>query len=418
MKRFSFFNSRNSLSILASVCIGLAVSSCGPNVDPIDPVDTDGVINAHITASRTLTDRNPNGVDYTVKGEISIKNSAIVTVEPGVTIQFEQDAAFIMEDFGALKAVGTAAKPITFTGKQATKGFWKGLIYVGSNNTDNQLSFCTIEYGGGDIYLYDEGNVVIGSDDYGAARVAINNSTIRNSSKSGIYLAGNSFLDNFTTNTITGNDGSPMSVDARASDMITATNDYSGNGENYVMIIGNPFGSNWITKDILWEKLNVPYGIKDDINMRKTLTIAAGTEVVGLSEAGFYVDGEGANLGKLVVAGTASNRIKMRGLQSTKGFWKGIFLWGGEANLSYCDIDYAGGYSAFDGGVGSAAIVAESYYEHVSSLTVTSCTVNNSNHWGIIVDTDPDAGSGGVGSTFTNNGVTYSGNVDGNYKTY
>lgn len=413
MKQLRFFRNHLSILLLSTAFVGLGLSSCSRATDTPTPNNDSDIISQDISSSRTLTDRNPTGVDYTIKGEISVKSSAILTVEPGVTIQFEQDAALLMEDFGALKAVGTAAKPILFTGKQALKGFWKGLIFVGSNNTENQLSFCTVEYGGGDNYLYQEGNVVIGSNDYGAARVNINNSTIRRSSKAGFYVAGNSYVDNLTNNVITENDGAAAHFDSQAADQLKAGNDFSGNSENYVLIEGNGH----ITKNMTWIKLNVPYGIKDEIYLEKTLTLAAGVQVLGLSNAGFYVDGEGAKTGKLVAAGTASAHVSLTALQATKGFWKGIFLWGGEANLTYCDVDYAGAYKTFDTAY-NAAIIAESYYDQVSSLTVTNCSVNNSAHWGIAVDTQPDAGSGGIGSTFQDNGISYSGNVEGDYGIY
>lgn len=407
-----------SRMMMLSSLIGLVAVSCGP--DPVTPPGPDaGLIDANITANRTLTDRVPGpGVDYTIKGEISVKNSAVLTVEPGVTIQFEQDAYLLMEDMGALHAVGTAASPILFTGKQATKGFWKGLLFVKSNNTQNELTYCTVEYGGGSNYLYEEGNVVLGSDDYGLARLKLNNTTLRNSSSMGFYISSESYLDAFANCTITGNNNAAVRVEAQNSDLLNASNDYSGNTENYVIVDGAQFGGENIQRNMTWVRLNVPYAIKHEVQIEKTLTIASGTQILGLSDAGFYVNGEGAKVGKLLVNGTAANPVIMNGEQETKGFWKGIFLWGGEATLNYCTINNAGAYSTFDFTSVKAAIVAESYYDQVSKLTVNNSSIINSGFYGVAIDSDPDAGSNGVSSSYTKMNVTYNGNTNGNEYNY
>lgn len=408
--KHSFFFQIATLSCIAA----LLVSACKPKV--VNPID-DGILKGSLTENLTLTDRVAGaGVDYTVQGEYSIEG-ATLTVAPSVTIQFEQDASMLMIDMGALNAVGTAAQPIIFTGKQATKGFWKGLFFINSDNIKNELTYCTIEYGGSNADYYQEGNVVLGDNLNGRARLSMQHTTIRNSASMGMYVSSESFLDIFTNCTITGNDNAPVQIESDNSDVLDSSNDYSGNTENYILVEGDTYEGKPILRNMTWDKLNVPYGINNNIVVEKTLTIAAGTVIHGLNNSGFYINGQDTKIGKLQINGTASDPVMMDGEQATAGYWKGIILWCGDADISYCTINHAG-QSQVSGGTERAAVIADSYYEHVSNLIMTNCTISNSAHYGVAVDSVPDAGSGGVGSIFTNNGVVFNGCVDGDIFVY
>lgn len=71
-----------------------------------------------------------------------------LTIEPGVTIAFEQDAGMEFKDKSSFKMQGTADKPIILTGKEKIKGFWSG-VQTESKSLDNTLSYVTIDYAGG-----------------------------------------------------------------------------------------------------------------------------------------------------------------------------------------------------------------------------------------------------------------------------
>jgi hypothetical protein len=47
-----------------------------------------------------------------------------LTIEPGVTVQFENGVGNKLNVLGALSAIGTLTQPITFTGVVATPGSW------------------------------------------------------------------------------------------------------------------------------------------------------------------------------------------------------------------------------------------------------------------------------------------------------
>ena len=81
---------------------------------------------------------------------------------------------------GTLKAMGTAAQPITFTSALTTPtpGAWRGLT-VDASSASAQLDYVTVEYGGdgrpGSVYVY-----------YGG-QASISHSKLIYSSSAGLY---------------------------------------------------------------------------------------------------------------------------------------------------------------------------------------------------------------------------------------
>lgn len=99
------------------------------------------------------------GIDNLVVNSGSGKPAAVLTIEPGVTIQFLAGSGFEIEHAtgsfaatGAIVAVGTKDKPITFTSAAAAPkaGDWKGLWFGGQPLAENRLENVRIEYTGAD----------------------------------------------------------------------------------------------------------------------------------------------------------------------------------------------------------------------------------------------------------------------------
>ncbi|MGZ3423389.1 MAG: hypothetical protein ACXVEE_36345 [Polyangiales bacterium] len=122
----------------------------------------------NVQESATMHDRSvPYRIGTTPKidklvigsGVGSGKPAAILTIEPGVTIQVLEGSGFEVEHAtgsfdatGALIAVGTKEKPIVFTSASATPkaGDWKGMWYGGQPLAENRLENVRIEYTGAD----------------------------------------------------------------------------------------------------------------------------------------------------------------------------------------------------------------------------------------------------------------------------
>lgn len=106
---------------------------------------------------------------------LGIYNGATLTIQPGVRVVFYRNGSVSVSQ-GALRAIGTAAQPITFTGSTAEAGWWSEL-YVSGNGTA-VIEHAVVEYGGGYGSVYA----------YGAANLTLRNVTIRQSSGEGLRL--------------------------------------------------------------------------------------------------------------------------------------------------------------------------------------------------------------------------------------
>ncbi|NOU33145.1 MAG: hypothetical protein HOO96_35040 [Polyangiaceae bacterium] len=124
-----------------------------------------GVAGAGLTVDATLHER---GVPYRMGKEpnqsfyLGGKDGAplaTMTIEPGVIMRFVKGASLNIEKFtgvfpaqAAIRAIGTAAKPIVFTSASPTPapGDWMGLWFGGALSAQNKLDHVRIEYAGGE----------------------------------------------------------------------------------------------------------------------------------------------------------------------------------------------------------------------------------------------------------------------------
>ena len=104
------------------------------------------------------------GVPYRVGGPTGGKSLTVagvgsvplLTIEPGVTLRFDKEVRLDLDSnagaaAGALRAEGTAAKPIVFTSSAATPaaGDWVGIVLEGTPDPRDKISNASISYAGG-----------------------------------------------------------------------------------------------------------------------------------------------------------------------------------------------------------------------------------------------------------------------------
>ncbi len=133
-----------------------------------------------------------------------VRPQAVWTLEPGVTLEMMPMTSIRVDgDAAGFRAVGTAAKPITITGTNKTRGSWDGIDFDTTLNSANALEHCVIKYGGGGSRLGWSGMIFAHADSHGV-RVSVTNSTIQHSGVWGIYMGssqtgavmGNTYADN------------------------------------------------------------------------------------------------------------------------------------------------------------------------------------------------------------------------------
>jgi|GEM_PF-788549 len=94
---------------------------------------------------------------YVITGDIRIRGGSQLTIEPGVEVKFTQsdslpdsNGATMTELIvqGALRAVGTTDARIQFTSADTfpRRGSWGGLVFLSTNDPNNQLRFTTVMF--------------------------------------------------------------------------------------------------------------------------------------------------------------------------------------------------------------------------------------------------------------------------------
>lgn len=154
-------------------------------------------------------------VPYRMSGKTSVNSE--VTIDPGANFAFKLNASLVFESGSTVKAVGTAADPITFTGTDTIPGWWQGIFLNNSDDPNNIMDHVIIEYGGGSAFhnSTEPANLTVGQI-YNASRLTLRNSTLRFSEGYGLFVHSNSTInaDVCTVNTIEDNQGGQCRVDS------------------------------------------------------------------------------------------------------------------------------------------------------------------------------------------------------------
>ncbi len=277
---------------------------------------------------------------YVVANNINVSPGVTLTIDPGVQVRFAQSAG--LRVLGTLTAVGTAEKPIFFTGTTAQKGWWDNISVEGTlaaPNTGSVFDYVTIEYGGGVSYY---ANLYLSY-----ASVSVSHSIIRESARDGLYTYGGGVTRlSHTTLANNGTAADHYAIRFHHASMnpllsnVTAT----GNANDAIAL-----GGGTMAGDHLWENVGLPYVILNDAIVAEgaSLTIEPGAQVRFTPYAGLRV------LGTLTAVGTAEKPILFTGTMPQKGWWNNISVEGTLAApntgsvFDYVTIEYGGGVSYY-----------------------------------------------------------------------
>ena len=155
------------------------------------------------------------GSPYLINGSIQIPNGQTLTIEPGVTVNFQGSYKLYVQ--GRILAIGTVGDTITFTASDTTTG-WKGIRFDNTPTTNDSSKFfyCKVQYGrvndtdynGGAFYFNNFSKTIISycsisfnyASNYGGGiycfnsnPIIINNSIYNNSN---LYDGGGIYCDN------------------------------------------------------------------------------------------------------------------------------------------------------------------------------------------------------------------------------
>ncbi len=335
------------------------------------------------------------GVPYELKGSPnSIKGQ--MTILPGARFQATQDAGLTVAAGGFLKAVGTAEKPIEFSGKEDIAGYWRG-IKVSSNSPSNELTHVVLTHGGSKSF---DGNADKRANLFVAdgGSVKITHSKVDKSGKHGLWAYNNDCsLEGFASNSFTGNQGAGVHVMLQHFSFLDTASDYSGNVQDY---IGDAYlgFQREVTGDHVWKSLNVPYRlVGTNTEIKGNITVLPGARFQAEQGAGLIV----ASGGSLKAVGNAADSIYFRGAEAGAGIWRGLRFESNSPNNELAFIAISGGGShGFDGANRKANIELKAD----ARLAISNSTVSLSAGLGIR----------DLGGTLTQTDVVFSGNVLGN----
>ncbi len=319
---------------------------------------------------------------YQVTDTLTADNGAVVTIEPGSVLQFEENAGLEIWSDARLHAAGTADANILFTGAQQTPGFWKGISYNETNGTENVLDYATIEYAGGDSLGYVEStSLAVGSHD-NTVQLSVTNTTIRNGGSVGLYVEDQADLT-FENNTITGHAEAAAEVHVEELNHLNATSSYSGNEDeaDQILVFADTFD-----EDQMVTKLDVPYFIVDGLySETSTMEIEAGTKMIFAENTGVRIWSDA----RLTAQGSEGSEIVFTGAEETPGFWQGVMY--NESNgtdnvLDHVIIEYGGGEA--HPWVDASANLALGSYDGSTRVAITNTTIQHSGATGLYAEDD------------------------------
>ncbi|WP_375579249.1 PKD domain-containing protein [Marivirga tractuosa] len=328
--------------------------------------------------------------DYRVVSDIAI--NALLTINPGVKIEFVENVGFNVSSEGSLSAIGTESDSIIFTGLNETPGYWKGLYFSDSESNANELTYCRVSYGGSTEFnsTIGKGNIGIGYF-LGSSNLKVNNTLIRDADGRGITLdyRANARFPEFTNNVIKNNNGTAMYISILAAGDIDGNTVIENNQKDAVEVF-TASSSASVSEDANWSALNndIPYHINANIDVNAELTLDAGVILEFGSDNYMRV----TSTGTLIAIGTESEPILFSGINKTSGFWRGLYFV--DTNnvlneLNYVTLEY-GGSTEISSTIGKSNL-GVSYFLGTSKLKINNVISRNSDGYGLSMDYRSDA---------------------------
>jgi hypothetical protein len=304
-----------------------------------------------------------------------------------VVVAFEAGKGLLVLPEGSLVGKGTAARPVVFTGKSQTQGYWKGL-WVYSNGSANELEYATVAYGGSQDLPGRPGtkaNLVLADAYAGGATLKVTHSRFIHGGGYGLHVLGNARLTGFADNVFAYNAGPALFVPAGQVHRLDAASRFTGsNGWDGVETRGtlNEPG------EVTWPAFTdgSPYRVTGFITVTTGLSLAEG--VVLRFVAGSTLDV--VNQGFLHTHGTAGKPVVFTAAIPTAGnYWGGIFIDTRSARnqLHYARVAYASGKDR----PGYLDAHANVQVSNTGTLSLRNATLEHGTGWGVVAYTDQGA---------------------------
>ncbi len=334
-----------------------------------------------VSASATWKD---GGVPYIVANNVLVESAGsapTLTIKPGVTVRFDPGKSLVIgrSQAGALQAVGTSSRRITFTANSPAPapGSWPGIEFDSHAASSSRISYADVDFAGfndgfGDFW----GGITVAG-----AAPTLQNITVQNSAVAGLWIQAGGAPDisgsrlsgnpvglyaaypaapSLQTTVISGNSGYAISMDARVNFAALSGLTVSGNGADAIDV-----RTGTIDVNTTWKNGGVPYVLRGSLSVegsaKPVFTIEPGATLKFGPAAAFLV-GRLAD-GTVNAVGTSTQRITFTANSASPaaGFWLGVQLYGKTSStIAYAAVSYAGRNDSTNGFRGGVHVVASS----------------------------------------------------------
>lgn len=310
---------------------------------PTDPSTCATLTNADVNGGKTLA----AGTCYLVTSTLTVEDG-VLTIEPKVTLFFEQDVGMTIKEGGRLQAVGAASRSIWFQGKVAERGYWKGLVFDGTGSGEHTLEHVLIRGAGGKAHTGDSrsrGGVYVYN---GEVKLTVKNATFEDNVFGGLTTFNRVARIAISASTFRNNDV-PLNINAEhigslGDDLVFIGNkDEDDNARDVVVLLG---GSSLVERNATWPAYT--YEIMTGVFLESALTIRPGAVLRFASTHSLEVKGAGASV---TAVGTSDKPVVFSSVQQRRGTWNGIYFHESSApenRLEHVRVEF-GGEKAFTG---------------------------------------------------------------------
>ena len=297
----------------------------------------------------TVLKNGPLKVDYIVPRGHYLQVKALLTIEPGVVIEFAEDAAMSVVDGGKLICKSETSKVIEFVGKKRAPKFWRG-IHI---ETEGNLMKNVVIESAGDSNSYNS-----------RARAAI---TIR---KGHLEISNSHISENTGCHIAVGHEGNVREFRNSFSEKMGA-----------VCYIPSPLPKDIeVATTLRNTERDVDYYVPKEqlTDVYDTLIIEPGVKIEFLENSGIRMLKGLDGRSRLIAEGTENDRVVFTG-----NHWKGIFS---ETSTTLKKVDLnRGGSSAFPDVRAKAGLVASE-----GTLSLENCMFYAQTECAVYVDLGVD----------------------------
>lgn len=356
--------------IFALIFLPFAFSACRDDEDDV-VIPSVQTLACSYTTNTTLLE-----AVYEVNCDVIVSN-ATLSIPAGAKLVFKSGTKISTSNGGAINAMGTSVKPIVFTGKEAIKGYWKG-VDINTNSLNNTFSHCRFEYGGSGQSM-----VRLGGDNSEICKAVFTSCIFDGSAANGLFVNEQSSIAGSTANQFKNNNEYAVWMAYENVSELDNSNQFSNNVKNKVYVKSDDFTINEL---VVFNKISVPY-VLDNTPSNPLKKIVAGFEIkpgtVIEMSPNFMLEVQSS--GYFKAQGTAAEPIIIRGIEPVKGYWDKIrFKATPSASniMQYCIISDGGNYydnAWFDKGM----VTTRKDLSSTPRLQITDCTFKNSLNYAI-----------------------------------